>query len=152
MGFDSFFFSRVDHDDKTNRIANKTLEMVWQGSASLKNESDIFTSVFWGDYYAPKGFCFDPTCNDPEINVSRTCYIQLWIWLTVTKDPILVGWFSLQQCEWESCSVYWSRQNSGKGRFALKDSWAFTLTANRKTWSTFYVQYFTFVCRYQTQF
>ena len=32
MGYDSYFFGRNDFADKAVRLANKTLEMVWQGS------------------------------------------------------------------------------------------------------------------------
>jgi alpha-mannosidase len=30
MGFDAFFFSRIDYQDKENRLAEKTLEWVWR--------------------------------------------------------------------------------------------------------------------------
>ncbi|KAK7070038.1 Lysosomal alpha-mannosidase [Halocaridina rubra] len=35
MGMEGLFFGRLDHDDKDTRWANKTLEMIWEGSANL---------------------------------------------------------------------------------------------------------------------
>jgi hypothetical protein len=35
MGFDGLFFGRVDYQDQILRNLEKTLEMVWKGSANL---------------------------------------------------------------------------------------------------------------------
>jgi hypothetical protein len=35
MGFDGLFFGRVDYQDRTPRTLEKTLEMIWKGSANL---------------------------------------------------------------------------------------------------------------------
>jgi hypothetical protein len=35
MGFDGLLFGRLDYQDKLTRLAGKTAEMVWQGSANL---------------------------------------------------------------------------------------------------------------------
>lgn len=35
MGFDGLFFGRLDFEDKANRLAHKTMEMVWKGSDNL---------------------------------------------------------------------------------------------------------------------
>jgi hypothetical protein len=32
MGFDGLFFARADYREKDERKANKTLQMIWQGS------------------------------------------------------------------------------------------------------------------------
>jgi hypothetical protein len=29
MGFDAFFFARLDHDDKNRRVNEKELEFIW---------------------------------------------------------------------------------------------------------------------------
>jgi len=67
MGFDAFFFARIDYDDKIKRLQDKTLEMVWRGSKSLGASTDMFTSVLYAHYSPPPGFCFDQRCTDPPI-------------------------------------------------------------------------------------
>lgn len=44
MGFDGFFFGRLDYQDKLVRKAKLEMEQVWRGSASLKPPAaDLFT-------------------------------------------------------------------------------------------------------------
>ncbi len=69
MGFDGFFFARIDYADKSKRQDDKTLEMVWRPSTSLKTESDIFTGVLYYGYGPPPGFCWDVRCSDTPIQV-----------------------------------------------------------------------------------
>ncbi|KAK3275455.1 hypothetical protein CYMTET_16415, partial [Cymbomonas tetramitiformis] len=76
MGMDSWFFGRIDYQDRAKRENQTTLEMVMHPSASLGSSVDIFTGVTRG-YGFPSGFCWehnqdDPICDDPrmeEINV-----------------------------------------------------------------------------------
>ena len=72
MGFDSFFFARIDYADKTLRLNKSELEIIWQGSQSLSFASDIFTGVLYDHYNPPSGFCFDIKCQDPPIQVIST--------------------------------------------------------------------------------
>lgn len=67
MGYDGLFFPRIDYRDKNNRLNDQKLEMIWQGSQSLADESNIFTSIMFNHYNAPEGFCFDVTCHDDDI-------------------------------------------------------------------------------------
>ncbi|XP_067011637.2 lysosomal alpha-mannosidase [Anabrus simplex] len=67
MGYDGLFFSRLDYQDKHQRIAQKTTEMIWEASANLGRSSDLFTSVLYNGYGPPPGFCFDVLCNDDPI-------------------------------------------------------------------------------------
>ena len=69
MGFDGFFFGRIDYDDKIHRLDDKAMEMVWSGSRSLGSAADIFSGVTYNLYQPPKGFCFDIFCTDTEIRV-----------------------------------------------------------------------------------
>ena len=71
MGFDAFFFGRIDYDDKHHRLNTSTMEMVWWGSSSLLDDAGIFTGVTYNGYGPPSGFCFDIKCSDPPIMVSR---------------------------------------------------------------------------------
>lgn len=67
MGFDAFYFARIDYDDKKKRLQDITMEMVWRGSASLGAPNDLFTGVTYAGYGPPAGFCFDQFCDDPPI-------------------------------------------------------------------------------------
>ena len=68
MGFDSFMFARIDYQDRALRRAEQRMEMVWRGSASIGEASDIFTSVLYNGYGPLSGFCYDVLCADPPIN------------------------------------------------------------------------------------
>uniref|UniRef100_A0A182KEA5 alpha-mannosidase n=1 Tax=Anopheles christyi TaxID=43041 RepID=A0A182KEA5_9DIPT len=66
MGYDGLFQGRLDFQDKNNRIAKQTMEMMWKTSANLE-ESKLFTSGLYYIYAPPPGFCFDVLCNDDPI-------------------------------------------------------------------------------------
>nr|XP_049466711.1 lysosomal alpha-mannosidase-like [Anopheles coluzzii] len=66
MGYDGLFQGRLDFQDKSNRIANRTMEMMWKTSDSLE-QSELFTSGLYYIYAPPPGFCFDVLCNDDPI-------------------------------------------------------------------------------------
>ncbi|KAJ3628804.1 hypothetical protein MTP99_013243 [Tenebrio molitor] len=66
LGFDSLFFMRMDYRDKNKRLEDKTGDLLWKGSQNL-NDSYIFTSIFYGAYSFPEGFCFDIVCQDEPI-------------------------------------------------------------------------------------
>ncbi|GLV45786.1 Lysosomal alpha-mannosidase II [Carabus blaptoides fortunei] len=67
FGFDGLFFARLDWRDKNKRLAEKTAEMLWQGSQSLGSSSQLFTSILYNHYMTPPGFCFDVMCPDDPI-------------------------------------------------------------------------------------
>ena len=70
MGYDGFFIGRIDREDMTGRMSDKTLEMLWRGSRSLGEESEIFTGVIYTNHYSPPpGFCYDQSCKDIPIVV-----------------------------------------------------------------------------------
>lgn len=64
MGFDGVFFGRIDWVDRSQRKANKEMEMIWHTSNSPGEQSSIFTGIFYEHYSAPNGFCFDVVCRD----------------------------------------------------------------------------------------
>ena len=72
MGFDGLFLDRIDYQDRAKRWNDKTMEMVWRGSTSLKESSDIFTGVLYLNYAPPLGFCFDVDCKDASIQVVQS--------------------------------------------------------------------------------
>uniref|UniRef100_A0A8C2SJT5 Alpha-mannosidase n=1 Tax=Capra hircus TaxID=9925 RepID=A0A8C2SJT5_CAPHI len=65
MGFDGFFFGRLDYQDKKVRETALQMEQVWRASASLKPPTaDLFTSVLPNMYSPPEGLCWDMLCAD----------------------------------------------------------------------------------------
>lgn len=91
MGFDGFFFARIDYDDKNRRLNTSTMETIWRGSArSLKQLSDIFTGVLYAHYGPPEGFCFDQFCGDDPIQVHTFIKIAL-IYLMLNFVTFILG-------------------------------------------------------------
>uniref|UniRef100_M3Y0G5 Alpha-mannosidase n=1 Tax=Mustela putorius furo TaxID=9669 RepID=M3Y0G5_MUSPF len=65
MGFDGFFFGRLDYQDKGLRKKKQEMEQVWRASASLKPPvADLFTSVLPNMYNPPEKLCWDTLCAD----------------------------------------------------------------------------------------
>ena len=68
IGFDSFYFARIDYQDYKAREKAQKLQMVWQGSETLGASSNIFTGALYHTTYGPPStFCFDIGCRDPPI-------------------------------------------------------------------------------------
>jgi lysosomal alpha-mannosidase len=67
MGFDSFYFGRIDYFDKAVRLLEADMEIMWSGSQSLGPVGDIFTGVTYNNYGPPLSFCYDQSCADPPI-------------------------------------------------------------------------------------
>ncbi|XP_036420170.1 lysosomal alpha-mannosidase isoform X2 [Colossoma macropomum] len=68
MGYDGFFFGRLDYQDKERRMKTKEMEMVWRASASLNPPAaDLFTGVLPNGYNPPSGFCWDQSCSDDPV-------------------------------------------------------------------------------------
>ncbi|KAJ8263830.1 hypothetical protein GJAV_G00141780, partial [Gymnothorax javanicus] len=68
MGYDGFFFGRLDYQDKKRRMKERDMEMLWRASDSLTPPSaDLFTGVLPNGYNPPAGFCWDQLCSDPPI-------------------------------------------------------------------------------------
>jgi hypothetical protein len=70
MGFDAWFFARLDYQDKSKRLDNLDMEFIWRPFYdSLGNRSQIFTHVLYNHYSAPTNLGFDITNgNDPFID------------------------------------------------------------------------------------
>eukprot|EP01119_Soliformovum_irregulare_P015649 TRINITY_DN4429_c0_g1_i8.p1 TRINITY_DN4429_c0_g1~~TRINITY_DN4429_c0_g1_i8.p1 ORF type:complete len:877 (-),score=245.06 TRINITY_DN4429_c0_g1_i8:14-2644(-) len=71
MGFDAFFFGRIDYQEHELRNRTKQLEFVWRGSQSLGAETDMFSHVLYTGYGFLPGFSFQrkdqPIMWDPEL-------------------------------------------------------------------------------------
>lgn len=65
MGFQAFFFARIDYQDKLLRLDTKAMEMVWNPPQLSGSQSNyIFTHVNYFHYSPPPQFCFDVNCRD----------------------------------------------------------------------------------------
>ncbi|KAK1886575.1 Lysosomal alpha-mannosidase, partial [Dissostichus eleginoides] len=68
MGYDGFFFGRLDYQDRSQRMATKDQELLWRASESLTPPmADLFTGILPNGYNPPTGFCWDQSCDDPPI-------------------------------------------------------------------------------------
>uniref|UniRef100_A0A8C9GPD5 Lysosomal alpha-mannosidase n=1 Tax=Piliocolobus tephrosceles TaxID=591936 RepID=A0A8C9GPD5_9PRIM len=68
MGFDGFFFGRLDYQDKWLRMQKLEMEQVWRASASLKPPiADLFTGVLPNGYNPPMNLCWDVLCVDQPV-------------------------------------------------------------------------------------
>jgi lysosomal alpha-mannosidase len=45
MGFDGYFFGRLDYQDLKQRYATKHMEMIWKGSANLGDYEYRYTML-----------------------------------------------------------------------------------------------------------
>jgi hypothetical protein len=67
MGFDAWFFARLDYADKERRMNEKELEFIWMpNEQSLGSDVNIFTHVLYRHYSSPDGFGFDTDSNDQQ--------------------------------------------------------------------------------------
>ncbi|KAK9272279.1 hypothetical protein L1049_002650 [Liquidambar formosana] len=67
VGFDSFFFGRIDYQDRAKRKNEKSLEVVWRGSKSLGSSAQIFAGAFPENYEPPSGFYFEVNDASPIV-------------------------------------------------------------------------------------
>lgn len=60
MGFDAWFFARIDFQERDVRMQEKTMQWVWKPfSESLGDEVSIFTHVMADHYHQPETFRVD---------------------------------------------------------------------------------------------
>uniref|UniRef100_A0A8C2XQC3 Alpha-mannosidase n=1 Tax=Cyclopterus lumpus TaxID=8103 RepID=A0A8C2XQC3_CYCLU len=68
MGYDGFFFGRLDYQDRSRRRIAREQELLWRASDSLTPPmADLFTGILPNGYNPPEGFCWDQSCDDPPI-------------------------------------------------------------------------------------
>ncbi|KAM8880161.1 lysosomal alpha-mannosidase isoform 2-T2 [Spinachia spinachia] len=68
MGYDGFFFGRLDYQDRDRRRRALEQELLWRASESLAAPmADLFTGILPNGYNPPDGFCWDQSCDDPPI-------------------------------------------------------------------------------------
>lgn len=65
---------RLDYQDRTTRLADKTMQFIWRPSASLGPSAQVLTGAFITGYGPPDGFCYDQSCSDPPIQDDTRLY------------------------------------------------------------------------------
>jgi alpha-mannosidase len=72
VGFDAFYFFRIDYQDRDTRKGTKELEVVWRGSKSFGSSADIFAGIFPKNYEPPPGdFYFEVDDDSPVVQVAH---------------------------------------------------------------------------------
>jgi hypothetical protein len=74
MGFDAWFFARLDYGDKEKRMNDQEMEFVWRPNAeSLGTDTQILTHALYAHYSSPSGLNFDVLDSDsPWINNEKS--------------------------------------------------------------------------------
>uniref|UniRef100_A0A0D3HMG1 Alpha-mannosidase n=1 Tax=Oryza barthii TaxID=65489 RepID=A0A0D3HMG1_9ORYZ len=68
VGFDAFYFFRIDYQDRDTRKGTKELEVVWRGSKTFGSSADIFAGIFPKNYEPPPGqFYFEVDDTSPIV-------------------------------------------------------------------------------------
>lgn len=68
MGFDAWFFARLDYQDKEKRLNESSMEFIWRPEYKhLGSSAEIFTHALYGHYSAPPGFNFDLWSSDDAL-------------------------------------------------------------------------------------
>jgi len=66
IGYNGFFYARIDYEDYQQRVAKKTTESVWRPSKSFGSASDIYTGVLFDTTYCyPPGLHFEDGRDPP---------------------------------------------------------------------------------------
>ncbi len=63
MGFDGWFFARMDYQDRDKRNQEKSLEFF----TCTPQDNNILTHVLFNHYSSPPGFSFDEESRDDQI-------------------------------------------------------------------------------------
>ncbi|KAL3722920.1 hypothetical protein ACJRO7_035159 [Eucalyptus globulus] len=74
VGFDSFFYGRIDYQDRAKRKDEKSLEVIWRGSKSLGSSSQIFAGAFPQNYEPPSGFYYEVNDDSPIVQDDITLF------------------------------------------------------------------------------
>ncbi len=83
VGFDAFFFARIDYQDRDARRARGDMEMVWRPSPSLgSNHSILAGALPVGSYCSPPGYDFAqfPVEDDPLLEgLNLQAYVDRFV-------------------------------------------------------------------------
>lgn len=131
MSYDGLFFGRLHYLDKSNRLRNKEMEMIWQASSNLGESSDIFTGALFNTYSPPSGFCWDVLCSDePFVDNKQSRDYNVNRLVSGGKNNHIHGTISFQKCylfySWTCSYRTFITSMSTSGRTMLSWPWAAT--------------------------
>ncbi|GAV60191.1 Glyco_hydro_38 domain-containing protein/Glyco_hydro_38C domain-containing protein/Alpha-mann_mid domain-containing protein [Cephalotus follicularis] len=90
VGFDSFFFGRIDYQDRAKRKNEKTLEVIWRGSKSLGSSAQDDVELF--DYNVAERVNEFVSAAISQANITRTNHV-MWTMGTDFKYQYAESWF-----------------------------------------------------------
>ncbi|CAI2379380.1 unnamed protein product [Moneuplotes crassus] len=101
MGFDAFFYSRLDYQDKAKRLEEKSMEYIWR-PFDKDSSAEIFTHAMFDHYYPPPGFCWatsschyydDPIVNNEKLKTHnyKERIAEMYEWLAHMRDHYRTG-------------------------------------------------------------
>ena len=102
MGFKAFFFARIDYQDKSARLADKGMEMVWIPNTSQGIENAMFTHVNYYHYSNPANFNFDVISSDQPIRDDPT----LEEYDVNQRGDSFVAWFRQMESSYRAPHLY----------------------------------------------
>lgn len=102
LGFNAWFFARIDRQDKSIRLSKKAMEMVWHPTQYSGIDNSIFTHVNYYHYSPPPGFCFDNNCRDEPIKDDPT----LDGYNLDAKSKTLVDYFKNMSLHFRSSNLF----------------------------------------------
>ena len=72
MGFDAWFFARLDFQDKDKRMKDNSMQFIWRPfSKNLGKQAQIFTHAMMNHYSSPSGFRIDVMSDDDPVVVDE---------------------------------------------------------------------------------
>ena len=87
MGFDAWFFERIDHEDFEKRKFNGELEMIWRPESYAREKNYLMAHVSYLKYYlAPFEDCITEYCPQYELEAVLQKYAE-WIKEQVHSFP-----------------------------------------------------------------
>jgi hypothetical protein len=67
MGFDAWFFARIDFQDKAKRLDEQAMQWIWRPFFEhLGRRAEIFTGTMQDHYCWPDGFSYDEKWDGDE--------------------------------------------------------------------------------------
>lgn len=107
MGFDGFFFGRLDYQDKWVRKKQLRMEQVWRASASLKPPAaDLFTSKGVGGGWGqgrPQEHVTCAVTQGPKLRRAPGL---------VLHSPVILKFLLTYDQGLSICTLHWASENS----------------------------------------
>lgn len=64
MGFNGWWFARIDYQDKDKRLSDSSMEMIWSPYQASGEDNSVFSACNYNHYNPPDHFNFDILSQD----------------------------------------------------------------------------------------